>query len=152
MRHRFQHFLKFLVHSDPKSTNKALISKKKTQTQSICNQIIFGNQLQTFPQKAIRKNFNLKRETQLKNMFQQRSQLYLSIQSSKKKLHPVSVLYVWTTLEHQVKDENAIRKIQTFFWASQARNSLEACARPPTSECFNKLHYYLKAQFLVYTK
>ena len=84
MRHRFQHFLKFLVHSDPKSTKKAL-TLKKTQTQSICNQIIFGNQLQTFPQKAIRKNFNLKRETQLKNTFQQRSQVYLSIQSSKRK-------------------------------------------------------------------
>ena len=61
----FNNFFKVLVFSDPNSTSEATIPKEEPQTQSICDQIIFGNQMQMFPQKAIRKNFNLKREAQL---------------------------------------------------------------------------------------
>ena len=130
MRHRFQHFLKYLVQSDPKSTNKALILEKNTQTQSICNQISFGNKLRKFPQKATGKNFNLKRKTQWeKNRSNNGGNYIYQYNEVKEKLHPVSIVYVWKTLEHQVKDKYAFRKIQFFFWSSPARNTLQACAR-----------------------
>ena len=112
MRHRFQHFLKYLVQSDPKSTNKALILEKNTQTHSICNQISFGNKLRKFPQKATGKNFNLKRKTQWeKNRSNNGCNYIYQYNEVKEKLHPVSIVYVWTTLEQQVKDKFAFRKI-----------------------------------------
>ena len=103
---------------------------------------MFGNQLQTFPQKAIRKSFTLKRETQLeKNPSNNGGNYVYQYNEVKEKLQPISIVYVWTTLEHQVKGKYACRwKIQTFFWSSHARNRLQARAPPPTSKCLDKLH------------
>ena len=95
--------------------NKTRNSKKEPQTQSICDQSRFGNQLQKFPQKATGKNFSPKRETQSeKNRSNNEGNYIYQYNEVTEKLHPVSIVYVWTTLEHQVKDKYAFRKIQFF--------------------------------------
>ena len=43
----------------------------------------------------------------------------------KEELWPVSFIYVWSLIEHQVKDIYATKKIQGFFEPSQARNTFE---------------------------
>ena len=58
----------------------------------------------------------------------------------KENLHPVSIVYVWTTLEHQVKSMYAFRKHQNSFWSSQSKNTLQARAQPRTRKCLTNLH------------
>ena len=69
-----------------------------------------------FRQSAIRKNLNLKPETQLKKTHSNNGGNHThQYNEVKEKLQPVSFIYVWTIFEHQVKDIYASQKIQGFF-------------------------------------
>ena len=58
-----------------------------------------------FRQNAIRENFNLKPETQLKKTYSNNGGNYThQYEEVKENLQPVSFIYVWTTFEHPVKD------------------------------------------------
>ena len=68
-----------------------------------------------FLKNAKRENFKIKPEIQLKNIHSNHGGNYIcQYNEVKEKLHPVSVLYVSKTLEHQVKDKYAFQKIQFF--------------------------------------
>ena len=68
-----------------------------------------------FSQSAIRENFNLKPETKLQKIHSNNGDNYTNQNIQvKEKLSPVSLTYVWTIFEHQVKDMNASRKLKIF--------------------------------------
>ena len=68
-----------------------------------------------FRKSAIRENFNLKPETQLKKAHSNNGGNYThQYNEVKEKLEPVSFIYVWTIFEHQVNDMNASQKVQGF--------------------------------------
>ena len=85
MRHRFQQFGNILVYSDQKSPNKALILKKNPKLNPFVIKSILETNCKRFLKKQKEKTsiYNVKHSIQ--NTFQQRRQLYLSIQWSKRK-------------------------------------------------------------------
>ena len=69
-----------------------------------------------FRQSAIRENFNLKAETQLKQTHSDNGGNYThQYNEVKEKLSPVSLICVRTIIEHQVKDMFASQKVQGYF-------------------------------------
>ena len=68
-----------------------------------------------FHQSAIRENFNIKPETQLRKTHSNEGGNYSHQYKVKEKLLPVSFIYVWTTFEHPVKHMYASQKVQGFF-------------------------------------
>ena len=78
-----------------------------------------------FLKNEIREKFRKKPDIQLKETHSNNRGNYIyQYNEVNEKLQPVSLVYVWTTFEHQVKDKYAFQKIQFFFWPSQARNTL----------------------------
>ena len=68
-----------------------------------------------FRKRAIRENFNLKPETQLKKTHSNNGGNYThQYKEVKEKLEPVSFDYLWTIFEHQVNDINASQNFEDF--------------------------------------
>ena len=68
-----------------------------------------------FRRSALRENFILKRETQLKRIHYNNGGNYTQQYNGvNEKLSPVSFIYVWTILQHQVNDMNVSQKFQGF--------------------------------------
>ena len=92
-----------------------------------------------FRKSAIRENFNLKPETQLKkSSFQQRRQLYPSIHWSKRE---AVTSFLHLRLNHNSAPGRwHVCISKSFFYSSPTRNTFQARAGPPTSRCINRLH------------
>ena len=86
-------------------------SNKKPKNQSIRGQSLLESNCIRFRQKAIRENFNLKHETQLKKLHSSNGDNYThQYKEIKEKQQPISFIYVWTIFEHEVKDMYASQK------------------------------------------
>ena len=122
--------------------NEAYSNQKTPKKRSRC-QISFGFQLQTFPWHCTARKIQPKTQNiDEKNPFQQPRQLYPSIQRSKREavasfLH-LCLNNIWAPRRRHV----CISKSSSFFYSSQARNTFQARAGPPTSRCINRLHWY----------
>ena len=114
MRHRFQHFLKIFVYSDPKFANKARIPKKNSKFNPFVIKADLGTNCKSFRKKQQEKFSIQKVKHSQKKSFQQGGNYIYEYKEVKEKLHPVSVDYVWTTLEHQVKNKYVFRKVKLF--------------------------------------
>ena len=68
-----------------------------------------------FLKNAIQEKFRKKPKIQLKETRSNNQGNYIyQYNEVNEKLQPVSLVYVWTTFEHQVRDKYAFRKIQSF--------------------------------------
>ena len=140
MRHRFQHVWRFLSIQNQSQPIKPEIKKRAPNLIHLWSKQIW-KPIAKVSAKSKRKKFQSKTwNTFRKNSFQKRRQSYLSIQRSERKaacsFNSSCLKNIGAPGQRQV----CISKNSNFFWASQARNTLQACARPPTSECLNKLH------------
>ena len=116
---------------------------KKLPNQSIRGQINFKNQLQTFPLPCNTRKLRHKTwPTDEKNSFRQMTKLHLPIQRSKNEavsnLFHLCLKKNWAPGPRHVY----ISKSSSFFYSSQARNTLPTPTEWPTSTWINRLHSY----------
>ena len=140
MRHRFQHFWRFLSIQIHSQRIKPEIQKRTPNLIHLWSKQIW-EPIAKVSAKSNRKKFqSKKRNTVRKKSFQQRRQLYLWIQRSERKAASSFNRLCLKNIGAPGQRQVCISKSSNFFWASRARNTLQACARSPTSECLNKLH------------
>ena len=141
MRHSFQHLWNFLSIQNQSQPIKPEIKKRTPNLIHLWSKQIW-KPIAKVSAKSNRKKFQSKTwNTFRKKSFQQRRQLYLSIQRSERKaacsFNSSCLKNIGAPGQRQVCNS---KKFKLFFWASQARNRLQACAPPPTSKCLDKLH------------
>ena len=140
MRHRFQHFWKFLSIQNQSQPIKPEIKKRTPNLIHLWSKQIW-KPIAKVSAKSNRKKFQSKKwNTVRKKSFQQRRQLYLWIQRSERKAASSFNRLCLKNIGAPGQRQVCISKSSNFFWASRARNTLQAYARSPTSECLNKLH------------
>ena len=121
MWNKFEQLLKMSVQTDTKSTEKSIF--QKPQYQSVCHLISFGILLQTFQWHWNTRKFQPKTwNTNGKNSFEAIMQPNSPRERNNKVLFPIFFIYVWTTIEEQVRD----------FYASQTLQHFSSLRRPET--------------------
>ena len=89
---------------------------KNPKINSFVVKLLLESNCKRFRQSAIRENFNLKPETQLKKTHSNNGGNYPHQNNEvKEELYPVSFIYVRTIFEHQLKDMYASQNVQGFF-------------------------------------
>ena len=92
---KVEQFLQISVHTDMKSTKEASSQQKNPKINPFVTKSLLESNCKRFRQSAIRKNFNLKRETQLQKTHSNNGDNYTNQYNQlNEKLQPVSLIYV----------------------------------------------------------